>query len=322
MGITKTTSMLRFVLIMGLCAAFASAGGSSSPPLKTKSSVRGFHSTPEGQIHYVAGGDYSSGHETTLLLLHGHPRSTTEFRGLVEALEGKYAFVALDFFGFGSSDDCVSCDSTTNAHVDVARWSSYAVEIMDSLNVSTFVPVASLKGTYSAAYIAQAYPERVEATVLVLPLWLNNATLQKVQGYMNMAKHPQLAANGSHLLTAWADTSAGGGMDTALNEDKTLDNLRSLMGGWAYLWHMFDMNNDLLSAMSSFKSKTMVVWGEKALAGWDMFGFETATSCAKIEAALKSNGNPVMVHKLEYGYESSMAVNSTAIAAWIQDFLK
>ena len=26
--------------------------------------------------------------------------------------------------------------------------------------------------------------------VLVLPLWLNNATLAKVQGYMNMAKHP------------------------------------------------------------------------------------------------------------------------------------
>ena len=42
----------------------------------------------------------------------------------------------------------------------------------------------------SAVYISQAYAHRVDATVLVLPLWLNNATLTKVQGYMNMAKHP------------------------------------------------------------------------------------------------------------------------------------
>jgi len=306
-------------LLLCVAGAHSLSAESASTPLKTATSIRGFHTTPEGQIHYVTAGNPLK--QTTLLLLHGHPRSTNEFKGLVEALGDKYAFVALDFFGFGSSDECLTCDPDTNSHVGVKQWAGYVIEIMDALNIKTFVPVGSLKGTYSAVYITQAYPQRVDATVLVLPLWLNNATLTKVEGYMNMAKHPHLNATGQHLLNAWADTSAGGGMDLVHNEDKTLDNLRSLKGGWGYLWHMFDMNDALLPAMKAFSHKTLLVWGEKALAGWDQFGFQTNTSCALIEAALRESGSAVTVQKLRYGYESSMAVNSTSIASWIEELL-
>ena len=219
-----------FFCALVLCAigAHTISTESASTPLKTATSTRGFHTTPEGQIHYVTAGDPST--QTTLLLLHGHPRSTNEFKGLVDALGDKYAFVALDFFGFGASDECRTCDPDTNSHVDVKQWAGYVIEVMDALKIKTFVPVGSLKGTYSAVYITQAYPKRIEATVLVLPLWLSNATLTKVEGYMNMAKHPYLNSTGQHLLNAWADTSAGGGMDVNHNEDKTLDNLRSLKG--------------------------------------------------------------------------------------------
>ena len=92
-------------ILFTFCAfsAHSFPGSTPSASLKTQTSTRGFHTTPAGQIHYVTGGDFSK--QTTLLLLHGHPRSTTEFRGLVDALQGKYAFVALDFFGFGCSDE-------------------------------------------------------------------------------------------------------------------------------------------------------------------------------------------------------------------------
>jgi pimeloyl-ACP methyl ester carboxylesterase len=308
-------------LVFTLCVAtvLSYPGATSSPPLKTKGSTRSFHATPDGQIHYVTAGDFST--QTTLLLLHGHPRSTTEFRGLVNDLQGKYAFVALDFFGFGASDDCSSCDPDSGRHVDVKQWASYVIEVMDALEVKRFVPLGSLKGTYSAVYITQAYPDRIDATVLVLPLWLNNATLTKIQGYMEALKHPHLYSTGSHLITAWNDTSAGGGMDIQHNEDKTLDNLRSLTGSWAYLWHMFDMNNDLIEALGSFSHKTMIVWGEKALAAWDMYNFDTATSCAKIEKAVQASGSPLTVHKLPNGWESSVAQNSSRIASWIEQFL-
>lgn len=315
------SNQLRFILPFAFCTitVLSFPGSTASPPLKTKGSTRGFHTTPEGQIHYVTAGDPSS--QQTLLLLHGHPRSTTEFRGLVDALQGKYAFVALDFFGFGASDDCAACDPDSGTHVDVKQWAGYVIEVMDALNITRFVPVGSLKGTYSAVYITQAYPERIDATVLVLPLWLNNATLSRIQGYMEALKHPHLYSSGMHLMTAWNDTSAGGGMDISHNEEKTLDNLRSLQGSWSYLWHMFDMNDSLLTALSSFSHKTMIVWGEKALASWDAYNFDTATSCAKIEAAVQKSGSALTTHKLEDGWESSMAQNSSEIASWIEQFL-
>ena len=40
--------------------------------------------------------------------------------------------------------DCAFCDPDTNRHVDVKEWAGYVVEVMDSLKVTSFVPVGIL----------------------------------------------------------------------------------------------------------------------------------------------------------------------------------
>jgi len=307
---------LSFAGIVTLChAAFPAT--TASPSLSGP--TRAFFPTPDGQIHYVHSGDLQT--QTTLLLLHGHPRSITEYRSLVEDLNGRYAFVALDYFGFGSSDDCARCDPQTNQHVTVQQWGAYAVQVMDLLGIQKFAVVGSLKGTYTATYLSAHYASRVSATVLVLPCWLNSTTLKRVEGYMEAAKHPQLKADGSHLLTAWNDPSADGGLDTVHNEEKTLDNLRSMKDSWTYMWHMVDYNDMMLAGMESFKHKTLLVWGLAALRNWDLYGFETALMRPKIEKALKSSGANITVQEIENGSEGSMAQNSSTIASWLVGFL-
>merc|ERR1712166_19181 len=138
-------NMLRIALCFTLLS-IASAGypSGSSSVFSRPWATRGFHSTPQGQIHYVHCGDFAT--TKTLVLFHGHPRSTTEYSYLMDTLHSRYSFVAFDYFGFGSSDDCLTCNSTLNEYVSIQHFAEYAQQVLAMLRVGRYAAVGSLKG--------------------------------------------------------------------------------------------------------------------------------------------------------------------------------
>lgn len=316
--------MMRIVIAaFSLLFAAASAGYSpaSSSVLSRPWATRAFHNTPHGQIHYAYGGDFSA--QATLVLFHGHPRSTTEFSYLMDELHSTHAFVAFDYFGFGSSDDCLTCNATLNENVSIKAFAGYAQEVLSLLEVHKYAAVGSLKGA-SIATTLGASDARAEAVVLANSAWWTPDVVAKIMSFLNFIKNPALHADGSHLITAWNDTSASPYPDLHKMEEKTQDELRALFSGWQYVLSELQNNNNTLPDLKAIKGKSMLLWGGAALQHWDSFGFHVAEFKQAITDALTHPGllharKPV-VHELEYGNEGMIAANATAIAQMIRDF--
>ncbi|KAL7004399.1 hypothetical protein EMMF5_006018, partial [Cystobasidiomycetes sp. EMM_F5] len=86
-------------------------------------------------IHYVEAGDTS---KPTLLLLHGFPSSSTQFRNLIPLLSDAYHILAPDLPGFGlttyPTDMAFTFDNLAaaiSAYLDALRISSFSMYIFD-----------------------------------------------------------------------------------------------------------------------------------------------------------------------------------------------
>lgn len=100
------------------------------------------------------------GAEETLLLLHGSPGSSRDFRRLVAGLGERHRVVAIDLPGFGSSSRRVH-DYSVRAHAE------YCQALMDALGVERVHAVGFSMGGGVALELAAAAPERVSSLTLL-----------------------------------------------------------------------------------------------------------------------------------------------------------
>lgn len=98
--------------------------------------------------------------DETLLLLHGSPGSSQDFRRLVAGLGERHRVVAVDLPGFGSSSRHVH-DYSVRAHA------GYCQALMDALEVERVHAVGYSMGGGVALELAAAAPERVASVTLL-----------------------------------------------------------------------------------------------------------------------------------------------------------
>ena len=98
--------------------------------------------------------------ENTLIFLHGWGSDATAFFYTVSKLCAKYRIIALDFAGFGRSDNPPSSYTVADYALDV-------VTLLDVLGVQKAVFVGHSFGTRVAIEIAVFYPKIAQGLVIV-----------------------------------------------------------------------------------------------------------------------------------------------------------
>mmetsp|Transcript_53341 Transcript_53341/g.95736 ORF Transcript_53341/g.95736 Transcript_53341/m.95736 type:complete len:318 (+) Transcript_53341:70-1023(+) len=307
---------LGFILLGLLGSASASA------PLGWKTGVvqHRFHSTKNGQLHYVTRGEVSL--PGTLVYFHSHPRSSTEFKHILPEL-GNENFLAIDYFGMGMSDDFAG--SSEDDFCTFELYAQYALEILNKHRVGSFVPAGWLKGFNAAIELAAlAGQRRVHKVVLMGALILSPANMQFIQNMLiPMTKNPKLEANGSHLLNVWADGSGTDPefpADLLINQDKTNDALRSLYTNWQYQAAWVAYNNktaERLNFVDSF-AESLIIHPTLALKKWATFNLDVNFSLSELDKALTHGKNST--HLLE-ATEGMLGQNVSAVASLLKDFL-
>lgn len=312
----------RTLLLAGVFSVSALAGfpHTASPGISRPWATRAFFSTPHGQIHYAFGGDDNidglrTWRRPPLVLFHSHPRSISEFKYLLDELQPT-PFVAFDYFGFGSSDDCLTCNASLNEYVSIDEFAEYASQVLTALGVEQYDALGSLKGCAIATNLA-AKDHRVRSLILANPAYWLPDVVAKIRSYMNVIKNPVLQPDGSHLIQTWNDTSANPLPYLPLMEEKTIDELRAYFVGWQYVLAELDNNNNTLPALKAFGGKTLLLWGGVALAIEDLFGFHTVQFRRMIEEAVRDK----QIEEFEFGNEGMMAANATELAPIIAKFL-
>merc|ERR1711959_841223 len=242
------TDMLLALLVAVTCG-IASAGfpSGSSAGLSRSWATRAFYTTPHGQIHCSYRVDSA---DSPLVLFHSHPRSISEFKYLLDELQPT-PFVAFDYFGFGSSDDCLTCNASLNEYVSIDEFAECASQVLTALGVVQYDALGSLKGCAIATNLA-AKDHRVRSLILANPAYWRPDVVAKIRSYMNVIKNPVLQPDGSHLIQTWNDTSANPLPYLPLMEEKTIDELRAYFVGWQYVLAELDNNNNTLPALKAF----------------------------------------------------------------------
>ena len=113
---------------------------------------------PDGRIHYIDEGP--EGADSLLVLVHGTPTWSFEYRHLIRALRPRHRVIALDHLGFGLSDRPAAADYRPEAHA--RRFA----EFVEALGLPRFTLVTHDFGGPIALPFAAAHPDRVAGLVL------------------------------------------------------------------------------------------------------------------------------------------------------------
>jgi haloalkane dehalogenase len=124
--------------------------------------VSRFISTSAGRLHYVDEGPRDG---EVVLLVHGTPSWSFEYRRLIPLLAKTRRVIAIDHLGFGLSDRPHQFEYTPEAHTRVLR------EALTLLGLSRFSLVVHDFGGPIALPLAVEAPERV-ASLVVLNSWM------------------------------------------------------------------------------------------------------------------------------------------------------
>jgi pimeloyl-ACP methyl ester carboxylesterase len=111
---------------------------------------------PKGRLHYV---DEGSG--PAVVLVHGTPGWSYDFRALISALRSRYRCIAVDHLGFGLSDRPARVDQPLQLHTRNLQ------RLLESLGVDRFALIAHDFGGPIALPLAIASPDRVHALCLL-----------------------------------------------------------------------------------------------------------------------------------------------------------
>lgn len=307
---------------------------SAVPPLgwPTGSVKHRYYDTPKGQLHYVVSGDVSLSSQRPMLLLHSHPRSTTEFRYFAQDMSPKIPFIAIDWFGMGYSDDYKGFNSK-DAFCTFEAMGSYALEIAAEERMSKFVVVGHMKGAHPAIELAYQAGERMVTQIVLLnPLILSPTAKAFIDSKLvPMLQAQALIADGSHLTAAWNDASAApmgpsgtpwnNSRDLLGNQEKTNDELRCLNTGWQYdsAWTAYNEKNEPRMAAVDAYATSLFVYGLDYLADDAKYGLDPQFSFDAFGRALKHGHNSTRF--LKGAGQGMLIQNSTIIANMVADFI-
>ena len=117
-----------------------------------------FLETRFGRVHYVDEGPRDG---EVVLLVHGTPSWSFEYRHLIPVLARTRRVIAVDHLGFGRSERPEDFDYTPEAHSQVLR------EVIDGLGLTRFALAVHDYGGPIALPIAVAEPTRISSLVLM-----------------------------------------------------------------------------------------------------------------------------------------------------------
>eukprot|EP01062_Namystynia_karyoxenos_P014379 TRINITY_DN15178_c0_g1_i1.p1 TRINITY_DN15178_c0_g1~~TRINITY_DN15178_c0_g1_i1.p1 ORF type:complete len:360 (+),score=118.34 TRINITY_DN15178_c0_g1_i1:68-1081(+) len=333
--------MARAVALLGWAAAAAAGLPGFTVPAK-----RYFIDTEWGSMHYITSAPLDAA-RPTLVLYHANPRSVLEFNKFVavDSVQKTYNFVASDYFGMGSSDDCDGCVfNTTREYVTVHEWVGLMERVLSRHGVTDrIVPVGDLKGAYVAIEHARVLGRRAAGLVALDPVWFSPETAKMVVAYTKKERAVQLQSDGSHLLTAWHQPSAAPcdwvnssycvATEPATlveNEAKLVDRVRALQTQWQYLVAGLMYNDDLLPAIHEIVragTPRLIIWATRAV--FDMWvgdGFAPKQTVPPVNLAFGARNNTeeftapgLMVRNLTGGSEGAMVQNATAVASYMEE---
>jgi len=318
--------ILRFALLLVLAAADTDWNSVGWP---TGSVSHHFFSTPRGQLHYVKGEGAAS---STLVLLHGHPRSTTEFKYFAADLQHKAPFIAVDYFGLGLSEDYHGVDAK-DIFCTAELYAKYVLQLLAAERVSQITVVGNLKGVNQAVEIAaQAGAGLVKAVVYISPLMLDAKGKEYIEHvFIPKQRAVRIQTNGSHLMDAWYDASSAAfgpdgkpdsdPKDLLSNEEEEIDALRCLSTGWQFQmqWAAYSNKQTSRTADIDAFAPTLIIYGTSALADMQKYGLNPQYTMDQLSKALTHGHNKTLF--VAEGTQGMMVQNSSLIADQVVRFM-
>jgi len=269
---------------------------------------RRFHETPKGALHYVVGGNVVDSDTPTMVFFHGHPRSTEMFRGFVEHLPKSQPFIAIDYYGAGSSDEC-DCNEKDDEFVTFETFAKYALDICKQEGVKSLIPFGALTGGSPAIELAVLAIEgghQVHNLILSQAFYLNSSVVEYFSSgdYIEGIRHPIILQDGSHIVSssnphsAWYSPDGGpvagdlnvppsavlppnNTADLADNQIKTIDYLTMMQTGWQYKFAWTAYNDKIPSRFEKLVKNnvhTLFLHPEHADLVADLYGLEPTWS--------------------------------------------
>ena len=152
-----------------------------------------FLPTRWGDLHYVDEGPREA---EAVLLVHGTPSWSFEYRHAIAALARSRRVIAYDHLGFGLSARPLDFAYTPEAHAEVLR------ELVDGLSLSRFALVVHDYGGPIALPFAAAAPERITSLVVM------NSWMWRLSDDPELARSARFAASRvGRFLYRWLNAS-------------------------------------------------------------------------------------------------------------------
>ncbi|BCJ87990.1 alpha/beta hydrolase [Effusibacillus dendaii] len=117
-------------------------------------------------MHYVCEGSVGEGNGATVLLLHGWPGFSYDWRRIIPELSQSFRVIAPDFRGFGNSDKPNGDPAEFYTPQVLAKD---LIALLDHLKIGPVIIVAHDIGSTVAQVMAREYPDRVQSLLLLNP---------------------------------------------------------------------------------------------------------------------------------------------------------
>ena len=219
-----------------------------------------FVNVAEKKTFYIDRGD-----GPVVVLLHGLPLSSWEWRKFIPVLAANYRVIALDLYGFGYSDRPRDADYSWSAY---GEWLNSFLEAMN-IDRAAFV-VTDIAGPISFELLA-AHPEKVSGLVITNTWYTNEAfhmpfllklLMWSSTGWMGVyATNRPMVDVQTRVLFADTEKSNGEFGDQVWMSVKTIQSrkiLQKVLRGF-----QFDHQSMFRRSLQSFDGPVLLAWGEQ-----------------------------------------------------------